>query len=49
VVANQGGTVARKARLELEARTGKKVVSKLNAKDALKLKAGEKKKIKKKQ
>lgn len=32
VVAKQGGTVARKARLELEARTGKKVVSSLNAK-----------------
>jgi hypothetical protein len=32
VVAKQGGTVARKARLELEARIGKKVVTSLNAK-----------------
>lgn len=48
VVAKQGGTVARKARLELEARTGKKVVSKLNAKDVLQLKQGDKKKTKKK-
>ena len=48
VVAKQGGTVARKARLELEARTGKKVVSSLNAKNALQLKQGEKKKTKKK-
>lgn len=47
IVAKQGGTVARKARLELEARTGKKVVSKLNAKDVLQLKQGEKKKNKK--
>lgn len=48
VVAKQGGTVARKARLELEARTGKKVVSSLNAKNALPLKQGDKKKSKKK-
>jgi hypothetical protein len=48
VVAKQGGTVARKARLELEARTGKKVVSSLNAKSALQLKQGDKKKTKKK-
>ncbi len=34
-VAKQGGKVARVARLELEARTGKKVVSPLNAKQAL--------------
>ena len=34
-VAKQGGTVARKARKELEARTGKKVVTSLNAKQAL--------------
>ncbi|NNG00884.1 MAG: Bro-N domain-containing protein [Desulfobacteraceae bacterium] len=33
-VARQGGEVARNARLELEAKTGKKVVSSLNAKDA---------------
>ncbi len=35
-VAQQGGHVAKVARLELEAKTGKKVVSALNAKDALK-------------
>jgi hypothetical protein len=35
-VARQGGNVARVARKELEARTGKKVVSPLNAKQALK-------------
>jgi hypothetical protein len=34
-VAKQGGNVARVALKELEARTGKKVVSKLNAKTAL--------------
>jgi hypothetical protein len=47
VVAKQGGTVAQKARLELEARTGKKVVSSLNAKSVLQLKEADKKKIKK--
>ncbi len=31
-VAKQGGNVARKARKELEARTGKKVVTSMNAK-----------------
>jgi hypothetical protein len=35
-VAKQGGNVARVARLELEAKTGKKVVTSLNAKDILK-------------
>jgi hypothetical protein len=47
-VARQGGNVAKVARLELEAKTGKKVVSKLNAKSVLKsLPEGEKpKKIK---
>ena len=35
-VARQGGNVAKVARLELESRTGKKVVSALNAKKALK-------------
>jgi len=35
-VARQGGNVAKVARLELEARTGKKVVTALNAKKALK-------------
>lgn len=34
-VARQGGEVARNARLELEAKTGKKVVSPLNAKDGM--------------
>ncbi|WP_080799973.1 BRO-N domain-containing protein [Desulfamplus magnetovallimortis] len=33
-VARQGGEVARNARLELETKTGKKVISPLNAKDA---------------
>ena len=45
-VAKQGGGVAKVARKELEARTGKKVVSSVNAKSALKLK--ESKPIKKK-
>jgi len=40
-VAKQGGNVAKVARLELEARTGKKVVSSLNAKTALKKKNDE--------
>jgi hypothetical protein len=35
-VAKQGGNVAKVARLELEDKTGKKVVTSLNAKDALK-------------
>ncbi len=35
-VAQQGGNVAKVARLELEAKTGKKVVSELNAKAAMK-------------
>jgi hypothetical protein len=35
-VAKQGGNVAYVARRELEARTGKNVVTSLNAKDALK-------------
>jgi hypothetical protein len=48
VAAKQGGTVARKARLELEARTGKKVVSSLTAKDTLQLKHGNKQNLKKK-
>lgn len=42
-VAKQGGHVARVARKELEARTGKKVVTALNAKSALQLKEGPKK------
>ena len=40
-VARQGGTIARNARLELEARTGKKVVSRLNAKQVLTAKNAE--------
>lgn len=43
-VAKQGGTVARVARKELEARTGKKVVTSLNAKKTLQLKGTGKKK-----
>jgi BRO family, N-terminal domain len=39
-VAKQGGNVAKVARKELEARTGKKVVSALNAKTTLQLKDG---------
>lgn len=42
-VARQGGNVAKVARLELEARTGKKVVTALNAKSALQLKEKNKK------
>ena len=47
-VAQQGGNVAKVARKELEAKTGKKVVSALNAKDTLKVLSEEKKTIKKK-
>ena len=43
-VAKQGGNVARKARKELEVRTGKKVVTSLNAKTALQLKENKGKK-----
>jgi len=39
-VAKQGGEVARNARLELEAKTGKKVISPLSAKDGVMLKSG---------
>jgi hypothetical protein len=39
-VAKQGGNVAKVARLELEAKTGKKVVTSLNAKAALQLNTG---------
>lgn len=41
-VAKQGGNVAKVARKELEARTGKKVVTSLNAKSVLELKQGKK-------
>jgi hypothetical protein len=47
-VAKQGGNVARVARKELEAKTGKNVVTSLNAKTALQLNEGDKKKQKKK-
>ncbi len=47
-VAKQGGNVAKVARKELEAKTGKKVVTSLNAKAALQLQEGDKKKTKKK-
>jgi hypothetical protein len=47
-VARQGGNVANVARLELEAKTGKKVISPLNAKDTLKSLPEEKKRITKK-
>ena len=40
-VAKQGGSVARNARLELEERTGQKVVTSLNAKSVLRLKEKE--------
>lgn len=46
-VAKQGGNVAKVARKELEAKTGKKVVTSLNAKTALQLNEGNKKKPKK--
>ena len=45
-VAKQGGNVAKVARKELEARTGKKVVTALNAKSALQLKKGKENKSK---
>ena len=38
-VARQGGEIARNARMELESKTGKPVVTSLNAKEAMKLKA----------
>ena len=41
-VARQGGEVARHARMELETKTGKPVVTSLNAKEAMKLKAAKK-------
>ncbi len=37
-VAKQGGTIARNARIELEAKTGQAVVSPVNAKKILKIK-----------
>ncbi len=40
-VAKQGGTIALNARLELEKKTGKSVVTPLNAKDVLGLQSGE--------
>ena len=47
-VAKQGGNVAKVARKELEAKTGKNVVTSLNAKTALQLNEGDEKKPKKK-
>lgn len=47
-VAKQGGNVAKVARKELEAKTGKSVVTALNAKTALQLNEGDKTKPKKK-
>ena len=47
-VAKQGGNVAKVARKELEAKTGKNVFTSLNAKTALQLYEGDKKKPKKK-
>ena len=41
-VARQGGEVARNARAELEAKTGKPVVTSLNAKDVLQIDNNEK-------
>lgn len=46
-VAKQGGNVAKVARKELEARTGKKVITSLNAKSSLQLKSPDTKKKKK--
>jgi hypothetical protein len=45
-VAKQGGTVAKVARKELEARTGKKVITSLNARSALQLRSSDPKKKK---
>ena len=47
-VAEQGGNVANVAKKELEARTGKKIVTSLNAKTVLQLKENNEEKIKKK-
>ncbi|WP_373521019.1 hypothetical protein [Aquiflexum sp.] len=44
--AKQGGNVANVARKDLEAKTGKNVVTSLNAKTALQLNEGDKKKEK---
>ncbi len=41
-VARQGGEIARNARTELEAKTGKPVVTSLNAKDVLQVESGKK-------
>ena len=42
-VAQQGGEIARNARLELEEKTGKQVISPLNAKNGIILKRNEEK------
>ena len=44
-VAQQGGNVAKAALNELESKTGKKVVTKLNAKNALSLQSSDDSKI----
>ena len=44
-VARQGGEIARNARMELEAKTGKAVVTSLNAKEAMKLKKEQERKL----
>ena len=44
-VARQGGTIARNARMELEEKTGEKVVTPLNVKDVLGLQSGEMKDV----
>jgi hypothetical protein len=49
IVAKQGGNVAKVARLELEAKTGKNVVTALNAKDGLNTLPEKEKKSKKKE
>ncbi len=46
-VARQGGEIARHARMELETKTGKPVVTSLNAKEALRLKQAEEDKTQK--
>ncbi|MDH6305650.1 hypothetical protein M2459_002117 [Parabacteroides sp. PF5-5] len=45
-IAQQGGEIARNARLELESKTGKKAISPLNAKDGIMLKGNESQDVK---
>ena len=44
-VARQGGEIAFNARMELEAKTGKAVVTSLNAKEAMKLRKEQERKL----